>query len=295
MTQRREFLKHIGLLSLAACTSPRLLSAADRPKIGLQLYSLRETIGQDIQQTLAKVAQAGYQEVETYGYSPEKNFWGLAPPEFKTALAAQGLSTSSGHYNLGGFMADGNEQPLQAAIAAARGCGQTYVIVPYLDEKQRASVADFKVVATRLNRAGALCQAAGLQLGYHNHDFEFKPIGGTTLYDVLLRETDPKLVVFEMDIYWVVCAGQDPVKLIKAHPGRFPLWHVKDMDKAKPELNTEVGAGSIDFRKIFAQAGTAGLQHLFMEQENFGMDAYQSIAQSAAYIKNTLLPVLNRG
>ncbi len=85
-------------------------------------------------------------------------------------------------------------------------------------------------------------------------------------------------------------AGQDPIKLLQAHPRRFPLWHVKDMDKAKPELNTEVGAGSIDFLQLFAQASTAGLQHIFMEQENFGMDAYQSIAQSAAYMKKTLLP-----
>ena len=296
MTHRRDFLKHMGLLSLAACTSPQLLTASASPvKIGLQLYSLRETIGQDVKQTLARVAQAGYQEVETYGYSPEKHFWGLTPPEFKAALAAQGLSTSSGHYDLGGFMSGEDEQQLQTAIAAAKGCGQTYVIVPYLDEKQRTSVADFHTVATRLNKAGAQCQAAGLKLGYHNHDFEFKPIDGTTLYDVLLKETDPKLVDFEMDIYWVVRAGQDPINLMQAHPGRFPLWHVKDMDKAKPELNTEVGAGSIDFRKIFAQAGTAGLQHIFMEQENFGMDAYQSIAQSAAYMKNTLLPVLKRG
>jgi sugar phosphate isomerase/epimerase len=95
-----------------------------------------------------------------------------------------------------------------------------------------------------------------------------------------------------MDIYWVVRAGQDPIKLMQAHPKRFPLWHVKDMDKAKPNLNTEVGAGSIDFKKIFAHASVAGLKHPFVEQENFGMDAYQSIAQSAAYIKKSLLPAL---
>ena len=296
MTQRRDFLKQAGLFSAAALVQPSLLRAAPAPlKIGLQLYSLRETIGQDVKGTLAKVAKAGYQEVETYGYSPEKYFWGLTPGEFKAALASNGLSTSSGHYDVGDFMRDGSEASLQAAIDAAKGSGQTYVIVPYLDEKLRASVADFKTVAARLNKAGALCQAAGLKLGYHNHDFEFKPIGGTTLFDVMLKETDPKLVSFELDLYWVVRAGQDPIKLMKAHPKRFPLWHVKDMDKASPGLNTEVGAGSIDFRKIFAQAGTAGLQHIFMEQENFGMDAYQSIAQSAAYMKKTLLPALKRG
>ena len=154
----------------------------------------------------------------------------------------------------------------------------------------RASAADFKAVAGRLNKAGELCKAAGLRLGYHNHDFEFKPVDGTRLYDVLLTETDPGLVDFEMDIYWVVRAGQDPAQLLKAHPGRFPLWHVKDMDRAKPELNTEVGVGSIGFPKLFALAATAGLKHAFMEQENFSLDAYQSIAQSAAYLNKKLLP-----
>lgn len=293
MTQRRDFLKQAGALAAVACARPSLLLAAPAPlKIGLQLYSLRETIGQDLKGTLAKIARAGYQEVETYGYSVEKGFWGLKPAEFKAALAANGLSTSSGHYELGEFMRTGQVAALQPSLDAARACGQRYVIVPHLDEGVRKSVADFKTLAARLNQAGALCQKAGLRLGYHNHDFEFKSIGGVTLFDVMLKETDPKLVDFELDLYWVVRAGQDPVQLMQAHPRRFPLWHVKDMDKAKPELNTEVGAGSVDFRKIFAQARTAGLQHIFVEQENFGMDAYQSIAQSAAYIKKTLLPAL---
>ena len=293
MTQRRTFLKQAGALAAVACAQPSLLLAAPAPlKIGLQLYSLRETIGQDLKGTLAKIARAGYQEVETYGHSVEKGFWGLKPAEFKAALAANGLSTSSGHYELGEFMRTGQVAALQPSLDAARACGQRYVIVPHLDESVRKSVADFKTLAARLNQAGALCQKAGLRLGYHNHDFEFKSIGGVTLFDVMLKETDPKLVDFELDLYWVVRAGQDPVQLMQAHPRRFPLWHVKDMDKAKPELNTEVGAGSVDFRKIFAQARTAGLQHIFVEQENFGMDAYQSIAQSAAYIKKTLLPAL---
>jgi sugar phosphate isomerase/epimerase len=291
MTQRRDFLKQAGALAAVACAQPSLLLAAPAaPKIGLQLYSLRETIGQDLKGTLAKVAKAGYQEVETYGYSVEKGFWGLKPAEFKAALAAHGLSTSSGHYELGEFMRTGQVAALQPSIDAAKACGQRYVIVPHLDESVRKSVADFKTLAARLNQAGALCQKAGLRIGYHNHDFEFKPLGGTTLLDVMLKETNPKLVDFELDLYWVVRAGQDPVKLMQAHPGRFPLWHVKDMDKAKPELNTEVGAGSVDFRKIFAQARTAGLRQLYVEQENFSLDAYQSIAQSAAYIKKTLLP-----
>lgn len=297
MNQRRNFLKQASALAAVAYAQPGQLLAAPAAitKVGIQLYSLRDYIGQNTKSVLAKVAQAGYQEVETYGYSATTGFWGMKPAEFKAALAAQGLSTSSGHYDLGAYMRDGSEDALRTVIAAAQGSGQTYVVVPSLDGKLLQSAADFKTIASRLNQAGARCKAAGLRVGYHNHDFEFKPLGGTTLYEVLLKETDPKLVDFEMDIYWVVRAGQDPLKLMQEHPGRFPLWHVKDMDKARPELNTEVGTGSIDFRQLAAHAREAGLKHLFMEQENFSLDAYQSITQSAAYLKNTLLPALQKG
>jgi sugar phosphate isomerase/epimerase len=290
MTHRRDFVKQVGLLAAISCVQPELLLAAPVGyKAGIQLYSLRDYIGQDPKGVLAKVAKAGYQEVETYGYSPEKHYWGMKPTEFKAVLAGYGLTTPSGHYDLGNYLRDGDEAQLDATIAAAKACGQQYVIIPSLDEKLRATPADFKALAAKFNKAGARCKAAGMRLGYHNHNFEFKPIEGTMLYDVLLKETDPALVDFEMDIYWVVRAGQDPIKLMQAHPKRFPLWHVKDMDKAKPELNTEVGSGSIDYRKIMAYASTAGLKHPVMEQENFSMDAYQSIAQSAAYMRKNLL------
>lgn len=296
MTHRRNFVKQAGALAALACLKPELLLAAPVAyKAGIQLYSLRDYIGQDPKSVLAKVAKAGYQEVETYGYSPEKHFWGLKPTEFKAVLAGYGLTTPSGHYDLGGYLREGNEAQLDATIAAAKACGQQYLIIPYLDEPLRATPADFKSLVAKFNKAGARCKSAGLRLGYHNNDFEFKPIGGTTLYEVLLKETDPALVDFELDIYWVVRAGQDPIKLMQAHPKRFPLWHIKDMDKAKPDLNTEIGSGSIDYRKIMAYATTAGLRHAIMEQENFALDAYQSITQSAAYMRKNLLAATRKG
>jgi len=290
MTYRRDFVKQVGLLAATACVQPAWAFAAAPAsyKAGLQLYSLRDYIGQDVKGVLAKVAKAGYQQVETYGYSPEKHFWGLKPTEFKAVLAANGLTTPSGHYDLGDYLRTGDEALLAPTIAAAKACGQQYLIVPYLEEKLRATPADFQALATKLNKAGTRCKAAGLRLGYHNHDFEFKPLGGGTLYNVLLKETDPALVAFELDIYWVVRAGQDPARLMQAHPKRFPLWHVKDMDKANPDLNTEVGRGSIDYHKLMTYAGTAGLKYPIMEQENFTLDAYQSITQSAAYMRKSL-------
>jgi sugar phosphate isomerase/epimerase len=290
MTQRRDFLKQAGLLSAISLMNPGLLLAAPSSlKVGLQLYTLRDYIGKDPKGVLAKVAKAGYQEVETYGYSKEKGFWGLSAKELKSALAANGLTTSAGHYGLDDFISGASQDSLKADIEAAKACGQTYVVVPSLDSKSLTKVDDLKRVAGKLNEAGRLCKAAGLKLAYHNHNFEFKPVDGTMLYDVLLKETDPTLVDFEMDIYWVVRAGQDPLKLIAQHPKRFTMWHVKDMEKADPEHNTEIGAGTIDFKKIFQQASTSGVKHIFMEQEYFAMDAYKSITQSAAYIKKSLL------
>jgi len=105
---------------------------------------------------------------------------------------------------------------------------------------------------------------------------------------VPLQATNPTLVAFELDIYWVVCAGQDPARLLQAHPGRFPCWHIKDMDKTNPDLNTQVGSSFTDYRPLMAYAGTAALQYPIMKQENFGLDAYQSIAQSTAYMRKRL-------
>ncbi|UOQ68659.1 sugar phosphate isomerase/epimerase family protein [Hymenobacter volaticus] len=290
MMKRRSFLKQAGLLSAVSLVAPSsLLAAPSSLKLGLQLYTLRDYIGKDVKGVLAKVAKAGYQEVETYGYSKENGFWGLSPSEFKAVLTANGLTTSSGHYEMNGFVRDGNPEALNSYIEAAKICGQKYIVVPHLDDKLRTSVADFKAIAEKVNKAGQLCKAAGLRVAYHNHDFEYKAIGGVTLFDVLLKETDPALVDFELDLYWVVRAGLDPVKLMASNPKRFSMWHVKDMDKAQPEHNTEVGAGTIDFKKIFQSPSSSGLKHIFMEQEYFAIDAFQSISQSAAYIKKNLL------
>jgi sugar phosphate isomerase/epimerase len=290
MTQRRDFLKQAGLLSALSLVNPGALFAAPSAlKAGLQLYTLRDYIGKDPKGVLAKVAKAGYKEVETYGYSPENHYWGLAPKEFKTVLAANGLTTPSGHYDMNAYMRDGNQDVFKAYMEAANACGQQYITVPSLNAELLKTTSDFKMVAEKLNKAGELCKAAGLRLGYHNHNFEFKPVDGVALYDVMLKETDARLVDFEMDIYWVVRAGRDPIKLIEANPKRFPMWHIKDMEKAQPEHNTEIGSGTIDFKKIIKYADTAGLRHPFMEQEYFAIDAYQSITQSATYMKKSLL------
>ncbi|MGI4020395.1 MAG: sugar phosphate isomerase/epimerase family protein [Janthinobacterium lividum] len=290
MLTRRKFLAQTGLATAGLLVSSNSLFAKPKYKTGLQLYSLRDEIGSNIKGVIAKAAKAGYQELETYGYDPNKGFFGLTPTEFKQTLSANGMSTPSGHYGIDSYLGTGNEEVLKVYIDVAKTVGQEYLTIPYIGADIRKSVDDFKNLAEKMNRAAELCKKSDLKIAYHNHDFEFMPIDGTMLYDVLLKETERKLVSFEMDIYWVVRAGQDPIKLINQHHGRFSMWHIKDMDKGNKELNTEVGNGSIDFKKIFAKAKTSGLKHIFMEQENFTkIDPYKSITQSASYIKTKLL------
>jgi sugar phosphate isomerase/epimerase len=292
MTNRRTFLKQTGLVSAGMfLVKPDMLFAKpSNLKVGLQLYSLRDYIGKDVKGVIAKVAKAGYQEVETYGYdTAKKSFWGLSPKEFKMLLEDNGLKSPSGHYGVDEIMTNGKEEDLKLSIEAAAQLGQETLVVPHLADKFRKTAADLHKIAENVNKIAVIGKQSGIKTGYHNHNFEFQAVDGVLLEDVLLKETDPKLVSFEMDIYWVVRANQDPIKLIQEHPGRFTMWHIKDMDKVKREINTEVGSGSIDFKKIFEYQKLSGVKHIYMEQENFSMDGFASITQSAAYIKNTLL------
>jgi sugar phosphate isomerase/epimerase len=144
-------------------------------------------------------------------------------------------------------------------------------------------------MADVFNKAAEKCHAAGIQFCYHNHDFEFDQQDGKYPYDVLLENTDPKLVKMEMDLYWVSKAGQDPMKLIEQHPGRFPLWHLKDMDNTSAHAFTEVGNGVIDFKKIFTEKAASGMKYFFVEQDKCPGSPYDSISQSISYIKKNLV------
>jgi sugar phosphate isomerase/epimerase len=289
MTSRRTFLAQAGLVSAGMVLAPQLLSAKGKKGPGLQLYSLRDQLPKDVKGVIANVAKAGYAEVETFGYSAKNGFWGLSAKEFSALLKANGLTTPSGHYGLDEFFGSGKMDTFNSYIEAALATGQTYIVVPSLNHDFIKTAADFKSIADKLNKAAEVCKKHGLKLGYHNHNFEWKETEGTTFYDTILAETDPNLVSMEMDIYWVVRAGHDPVSIFKKHPGRFAMVHVKDMDKTNPELNTEIGSGSIDFKTILSNAKLAGIKHFIVEQENYtNIDPYKSIAQSSAYLKNTL-------
>jgi sugar phosphate isomerase/epimerase len=285
MTTRRAFLTQAGLFATGALLMPKLTSAKIDGKAGLQLYSLREQLPKDPKGVIAKIAEAGYKEVETYGYSKEHGFFGLNAADFSKLLKANGLTTPSGHYNMDSLF-EGKLGELDEAIEAAHITGQQYVTIPYLNEKFRKTGADLKNVAAKVNMAAERAKKAGLKIAYHNHNFEFDNIEGTSLYETLAKETT---VTLEMDLYWAVRSNQDPIKWFEKYPGRFHMVHVKDMDKGQPELNTEVGKGSIDFKRIFAKAKLAGIKHYIVEQENFKIDPYVSITESSKYLRNVLL------
>jgi len=287
MITRRNFIINTSLAAATVLALPSLAFTMDKKEIGLQLYTLRDELPKDVKSTLEKVAKAGYKTVETYGFSIKDQFWGLTPIEFKKILDANNLKTPSGHYNLGSFLYDGNLEEVKAAIEAAQILKNEYLTVPWVDEPYRN---DFHKIAARLNEAGKMCAAAGLKLSYHNHDFEFQKQDGITGYEILLKETDHNLVSFELDLYWVVRSGNDPIKLFKENPGRFKLWHVKDMDKVNPALNTEIGSGSIDFKTIFKEVKQSGMKHFFVEQENnYNPNAFEAIKTSCDFILKELI------
>ncbi|GGI27427.1 TIM barrel protein [Pedobacter mendelii] len=290
MVSRRNFLKTSGMAAAAIYLMPSFAFAADEKVVGLQLYSLREDLPKDVKGVLEKVALSGFKEVETYGFSIKDQFWGLTPIELKKILDANGLKAVSGHYGLGSYLVDDNTEELKAAIAAAKVLGSKYVTIPWLSPDLRKNADDYKKLVAKINKAGQMCKDAGIRLAYHNHDFEFEKQGDTTGYEILLKGTDKKLVDFELDLYWVVRSGMDPVALFKENPGRFTMWHVKDMDKTKKEWNTEVGQGSINFKAIFAAAKLSGMKHFFIEHEtNYKPNPIESVKISCDYVKKELI------
>ena len=227
---------------------------------------------------MTRLAEFGYREIETYGYKEGKIF-GMAFTEFAKLCKDLGLKIVSGHYGM-----DIVRNGWESAVADAKAIGQEYMVVPWLDETDR-SLQAIKGVCEEMNKAGEVCNKYGIRMGYHNHDFEFTETDGKILYDVMLTELDPKYVGQEMDLYWVIYAGHDPLKYFEKYPGRFEQWHVKDMDKKDRKRNTDVGTGTIDFKAIFARAKQSGMKHFYIEQEYFKGSPIDSVKAGIENLK----------
>jgi sugar phosphate isomerase/epimerase len=288
MSTRRTFLKQASLASSALIFhDPSWFKS--KQLIGIQLYTLRNEIKNDVSIPVAKLAEIGYNSVEVFGYNAGK-FFGLTPTEFAAIFQKNNLKTPSGHYSVANYLIKGDEDELKKAIEDSAPMKHDFFTIPYLTDKMRTSLDDYKKLAEKLNKAGELVKSAGMRLAYHNHDFEFKDWGaGQTGMDVFLKETDASLVNFEMDIFWITKAGSDPIAFIKAHPGRIKMWHVKDMDNTPAKSFTEVGSGVIAYKEIFKYKKESGMEFFFVEQDQVKMPVYDSITQSYNYIKKNLV------
>ena len=245
--------------AVAAGAAATPAAAATAPmRLGIQLYTLREALGRDLEGTLAALSQIGYRNVEPFQHH------GKTAAEFRAILDRHQLAAPSAHVAIAAFRAS-PEKVLDDAAAL----GHAWVAVPWLEDKDR-TVDGYKRVAAELSRWGALAKARNIGMLYHNHDFEFAPLAGSaqTGWDILRAEADRQLVRYELDVYWATKAGKDALAIITGEPGRVVLIHAKDATAAPERKMVDVGAGTIDFATLIREGRRAGLQGVMVEHDN---------------------------
>jgi len=274
---RRQFVGTLGAAALASRFS--WAAGAHRiEKIGLELYTVRGALGKDFEGTLARVAKIGYKEVEFAGMFAKLPDFTPAPKHAVEVLEANGLTAPATHVPYTALSVENWPK----VIAASEIVGHKYIVNPSIDRELAKTADGWKKAAETFNRAGKESMRSGIQLGYHNHVEEFKPVDGKLPYDILLTECDPSLVKMEMDLGWAHKAGADPLAYFAKYPGRFPLVHVKDFDK--DGNMTEVGKGVIDWKAIFAKADLGGIKHYFVEHDD-PKDPFASAQTSYDYLE----------
>lgn len=287
MVSRRHFLRKTALGGTAVAASaivPDWLSANPYGlPIGIQVYTVRDELAKDPLGTLKRIAAIGYKEVEL------GDFFGKTPAQFRDLMKEVQLEAPASHYD---FKQLG--QGWEKAIEFAHAVDLKFMVISALEDADRKSLDGFKKAAAAFNKAGEQTAKAGIQFCYHNHNFEFTRFADTLGYDVLLKETDPKHVRFELDCFWMTHAGHDPVKYSESSPGRFPLLHIKDLKKGIPTSTSfdtpygnpfaEVGNGVIDWKRIFVAAKRGGLKHYFVEQDKCDRPPLESARISYDYL-----------
>jgi sugar phosphate isomerase/epimerase len=283
MATRRDFLKNITLVSGVIAASS--LQAASKTakgrkmKTGLQLYTLRDVIAKDLPGTLTAISKIGYNSLESYGF--DGSFFKYPAKEFRKMCNDLGMDITSTHSGI-------NAENASMYAEKAAEAGLEYLILPSFNGRPEKTLDDFKKVAHEMNQIGEITKKTGITFGYHNHNFEFQHLEGKLPYDTLLAETDPALVTFQMDIFWVIKGGQDPLKYFDTYPGRFRSWHIKDM--GNDAESCIVGNGKIKFKNLMMQSKKAGLKRFFVEQEQYseGTPIFCT-EQSYKYIQKHLL------
>ena len=266
---------------LAGCNAVPQSSASRN--FGIQLYTLRDVLPQDPKGVLTQLASFGYKQIESYE-GDKGMFWGMTNMEFKKLMDDLGMKIVSSHCDI--------NKDFERKAAEAAEIGMDYLICPWLGPQK--SIDDFKRYADVFNQRGEVCKQHNLRFGYHNHDYGFIPLDGQLPQDVLMQNTDPNLVDYEMDIYWVVTAGQDPISWFNKYPGRFKLSHVKDRKKNAPlsekDATVDLGTGEIPFTKILDAGKDKGLRYFIVEQEKYENTTPMDAARvDAEYMKQLTL------
>jgi sugar phosphate isomerase/epimerase len=306
MLKRRDFIRSTGAFTMGAMFMPfkenSFFGSSPIDKPGLQLFTFFGVIEKDVPGTLKKIADSGYKELES-AFSSLGGYYGLKPKEFAALVKNNGLSWQSHHvlgtpFKLpaGAKMPNGADgkpmkmpvmrnlkENMQELVDEAAEGGVNYLVCANISH---GTGDEIKQAVEVLSKTGEACKKAKITFAYHNHESEFREVEGQIPYQVFLSQIDADLLKMELDLGWAIHSGNDPIKLFKKHPGRFPLWHVKDISKetSKP---VEIGAGYIDFKPIFANASTAGMKHFFIEQDG-APKPFENIAASLTNLKKML-------
>ena len=297
--KRRQFLKLSGNLAAALALAPvacKLSSNSESEKtakdatgtaagtaiasFGLQLYTLRVDMPKDPKGVLKQVSTFGYKQIESYE-GDKGMFWGMSNTEFKKYMDDLGMVIVSSHCDI--------NKDFEKKAAEAAAIGMKYLICPWMGPQKK--IDDFKKIADEFNKRGEICKKNGIRFAYHNHAYSFEPIDGQMGQDVMMSNTDPALVDYEMDIYWVATAGQDAEAWLKKYKNRFRLCHVKDRAKdakaSDQDATVDLGTGSLDYPKILKTASENGMEYYIVEQEKYeGTTPLKSAEVDATYMKN---------
>ena len=285
--QRRHFIATAAMAGLASGLKTNVFAGTRGRKInnpGIQLYMVKENMEADAKGTLVKLAAMGYKQLESFDGN-KGMFWGMTNKAFKNLCAGEGLQLISSHYN-------DDATPFEAKAAAAAEIGMKYLICPWKGPQKH--IDDFKRIADEFNTKGAICKKHGLRFGYHSHDYPFKPVDGQMPEDVLLTNTDPALVDFQMDFYYAVTEGQDPEAYLKKYKGRYTSCHIRDVLKtplpkgSEEESACDLGTaeGTLDYPHILTTAIDTGCKYFFVEQSRFYHETpLQSAKVNADYLQ----------
>ncbi len=263
----------------ADTTATKTTAPPSLNEFGIQLYTLRDDMPKDPKGVLKQLASFGYKQIESFE-GAQGMFWGMSHTDFKKYMDELGMTIVSSHFDP---KKDAEKKATQAAEI-----GMKYLIVPYVGAQKKWD--DWKKLADEFNRLGGICKKAGVGFAYHNHAYTFEAMDGKMPQDYLMENTDPALVDFQMDIYWVVTGGADPIAYLQKYPNRFRLCHVKDRLKGAPatehEASCDLGTGQIDYPKVLKVASENGMQYYIVEQERYDNSTPLKSAQAdAEYLK----------